>query len=314
MAVLNQAQLERRQSCCWDAAVKGDARSWRFDIPNEVWEILDVKLNDDSAPTDVMLSDDQKRVVRDLMCDVVGALDDGPGFAVLDRVPMDRYSPGQATLAYWLIGQAIGRPIAQNVKGALLYDVTDKGADYSQGARFSITNAESTFHTDGAFAQSPPDYVGLLCLRTARVGGESQLVSAYTACAQLLESDPASLDALTDAFYFDRRGEHAADESPVAAFPVLADRDGELTVRYLDYYIKQGHEKAASSLSPTGCAALEAFEQTLRQANVMMTFSMERGQMLIVNNHWILHNRTAFEDHEDPALRRHYVRLWLGRD
>jgi hypothetical protein len=33
--------------------------------------------------------------------------------------------------------------------------------------------------------------------------------------------------------------------------------------------------------------------------------------MLFVNNRWILHNRTAFEDHPEPERRRHYVRLWL---
>ena len=36
--------------------------------------------------------------------------------------------------------------------------------------------------------------------------------------------------------------------------------------------------------------------------------------MLWVNNRWILHNRTAFEDHAELARRRHYVRLWLRRE
>ena len=40
---------------------------------------------------------------------------------------------------------------------------------------------------------------------------------------------------------------------------------------------------------------------------------MEPGQMLFTNNHWILHNRTAFEDYPEPERRRHYVRLWLNR-
>ena len=30
-----------------------------------------------------------------------------------------------------------------------------------------------------------------------------------------------------------------------------------------------------------------------------------------INNRWILHNRTAFEDHPEPERRRHLVRLWL---
>ena len=50
-------------------------------------------------------------------------------------------------------------------------DVRDTGRDVTKGARFSVTNAESTFHNDNAFSPRIPDYVALLCVRTARVGG-----------------------------------------------------------------------------------------------------------------------------------------------
>jgi alpha-ketoglutarate-dependent taurine dioxygenase len=42
-------------------------------------------------------------------------------------------------------------------------------------------------------------------------------------------------------------------------------------------------------------------------------FMLRPGDMLFINNRWLLHNRTAFEDHAAPAQRRHYVRLWLRR-
>jgi hypothetical protein len=38
-----------------------------------------------------------------------------------------------------------------------------------------------------------------------------------------------------------------------------------------------------------------------------------RRRLFFLNNRWILHNRTAFEDHPGPELRRHLVRLWLRR-
>ena len=40
-------------------------------------------------------------------------------------------------------------------------------------------------------------------------------------------------------------------------------------------------------------------------------FALEPGQVYFINNRWILHNRTAFEDHPEPERRRHLVRLWL---
>jgi hypothetical protein len=37
------------------------------------------------------------------------------------------------------------------------------------------------------------------------------------------------------------------------------------------------------------------------------------GEQHWINNRWILHNRTAFEDYAAPERRRHYVRLWLRK-
>ncbi len=54
-------------------------------------------------------------------------------------------------------------------------------------------------------------------------------------------------------------------------------------------------------------------DRLLQRDDLRVAFSLEPGQILFTNNHWILHNRTAFEDHEDPKRRRHYVRLWLLR-
>jgi hypothetical protein len=38
---------------------------------------------------------------------------------------------------------------------------------------------------------------------------------------------------------------------------------------------------------------------------------MRAGEMLFLNNRWLLHNRTAFQDYPEPERRRHLVRLWL---
>lgn len=36
------------------------------------------------------------------------------------------------------------------------------------------------------------------------------------------------------------------------------------------------------------------------------------GDIQLLNNHWILHSRTAFEDYPEPERRRHLYRLWLA--
>ena len=42
---------------------------------------------------------------------------------------------------------------------------------------------ESTFQTDASFEDAVVDYVGLLCVQTAKSGGWNQLVSGYSAAA-----------------------------------------------------------------------------------------------------------------------------------
>ncbi len=37
----------------------------------------------------------------------------------------------------------------------------------------------------------------------------------------------------------------------------------------------------------------------------------EPGDIQLISNAKILHSREAYEDHDDPALRRHLLRLWL---
>ena len=209
------------------------------------------------------------------------------------------------------MGQLLGEPVAQNVQGVTLYDVRDTGQSVSQGARFSVTNAESTFHTDASFEDGVVDYVGLLCLNTAKSGGLSQLVSGYTVAAELATIDPGALAILTQPFHVDRRGGVRPGESPTARRPVLARENHGLLYRYLRTWIEVGHEKAGEPLTDDQAAALDALDRTLNRADLRAQFMLRPGDMFFSNNRWTLHNRTAFEDHLEPERRRHYVRLWL---
>ena len=244
---------------------------------------------------------------------IAHALEEGPGFAVVEGLDPARCDRRGMVAAYWMLGRCLGEPLAQNIAGDLLYDVRDTGRDVAGGARFSVTNAESTFHNDNAFSPRIPDYVGLLCLHTAKSGGQSQLISACALHNILIAECPEILAALYGDFCFDRRGQHAEGEDPVHRAPIMAWDGRELTMRYLRYYIEVGHERAGMPLSAAQKEALEVVEDLLQRRSLQLAFDLQPGQMLFTNNHWILHNRTAFDDYADLERRRHYMRLWLGR-
>jgi len=290
----------------WRGASLGD--NWRFELGEEVRVVLDESVAR-AGGRRVIEADPDPRC-RTALQSVKRALEEGPGFAVIEGIDQSR-SADQAIQAYWTLGQGLGRPLEQNIEGDLLYDVIDTGRDVSTGARFSVTNAESTFHIDSAFSPRIPDYVGLLCLRSALSGGQSQLISAYALHDALREENPGFLEELYGDYCFDRRGQYLEGEDPVHRAPIMAWDGRELTMRYLRYYIEVGHQRAEMVLSETQLAALDVVEALLQRPEFRVEFELSPGQMLFTNNHWILHNRTAFED--DPESRRHYVRLWLGR-
>ena len=57
--------------------------------------------------------------------------------------------------------------------------------------------------------------------------------------------------------------------------------------------------------------ALDLVDAIAHDEAFALKFITEPGEAVFFNNLTILHNRTAFEDAEDPALKRHFLRLWL---
>jgi alpha-ketoglutarate-dependent taurine dioxygenase len=300
---------------CWIAATVGDTSSWKHLLPDELIagliSIAESRSWSDVPVSDLRLTPDEKVAQGRYLGAAKHDLEQGCGFVVLDRLPIGRISEREAIALYWLIGQLLGEPVAQNVQGALLYDVRDTGQDVAHGARFSVTRYESSFHTDNSFGETLVDYVGLLCLKTARSGGVSQVVSGLTALEWLRRECPDALETLGQPFHVDRRGGVREEEAPTVLRPVIERGGPEPLFRYLRYWIESGHEKTGERLTPLQREALDRLDEVLNRPALRAEFSLEPGQVYFVNNRWILHNRTAFEDHPEPERRRHLVRLWL---
>src|SRR5205085_6881772 len=112
---------------------------------------LELKQGHERPVTELRASNRLCEACGEDLAPVHAALETGRGFAIITARPPERYSPRDLQAAYWLIGQLLGRPMEQNVEGTLLYDVRDTGTDVRYGARFSVTSAETSFHTDNSF-------------------------------------------------------------------------------------------------------------------------------------------------------------------
>ncbi|MCB1744712.1 MAG: TauD/TfdA family dioxygenase, partial [Gammaproteobacteria bacterium] len=117
---------------------------------------------------------------------------DGRGFVLLRGISVEHYSLEQAARLYFGLGQWLGEPISQNPEGHMLGHVKDIGARVGNPNQRGYQSPDALpFHNDVA-----GDMVALFCLRPARSGGLSSIVSGTTLYNELLERDPALVRAL----------------------------------------------------------------------------------------------------------------------
>lgn len=248
--------------------------------------------------------------LRDFMVRARGLLDGHPGIAVIDRLPLDSMEVEDAVTVFWVLGQLVGRPVAQKWDGTMLYDVMDTGQRYAYGVRGSYTNVELLFHTDNAFAIAQPEYVALLCIRPALAGGVSRFCSIYAVHNRLLAQYPRALERLYRCVLWDRQAEHAPGAPKVTKAPVFGYDHGRLSARLNLSLIRKGYEVAGVDMDEETADALAALESVADHPDLWFELPIERGQVQFLNNRDVAHYRSQFTDHEDPARKRHLVRTW----
>lgn len=238
-------------------------------------------------------------------------VEDGVGFTMVRGLPRERYSDEDCELIYWGIGMHLGQPVSQNTRGHLLGHVRDEGKSLSDpNARAYQTSAKLDFHSD----QLPVDILGLLCLRTAKTGGASFLVSALTVHNVLLKERPDVLETLYEPFNLDWRGENPEGEKPWYSCPMFSYHDGKVTSRitsraFFESVSRWGEELAMNDKQRE---ALDVVQEISGRPELRLAMDFKEGDMQFVNNHTVLHARESYEDYPEKERRRHLLRMWIS--
>ena len=140
----------------------------------------------------------------------------GRGFVLIKGLPVERWTKRKAAIAFLVIGVHLGQLRMQNAEGHLLGHVKDLGRSSTDpNTRIYQTRERQTHHTDSC------DVVGLLCLRAAKSGGLSNLVSSTTIFNEMRRRRPDLLRVLLDPIETDRRGEVPEGGKPYFTIPVF---------------------------------------------------------------------------------------------
>jgi len=241
-------------------------------------------------------------------------LNSSPGFVILtglaeSDIPTEKWGD-----VYRIITDFVGDIVPQDDNILEMKEVRDRGGNVDESRRrYSDGKQGGGLHTDGVERpmEMTPEYFGFVCIRTAKTGGKSQLISAYTLHNHLSQENPEALDILYQPFHFDLRGDNIGGKKTTQK-PVFFQTSQGIGITYLRKYIDAGHEHAETpDLTTEQRAALDYLDNLLTNPEIIAEGYLKTGDVILVNNKTTIHGRTSFEDYEEPEKKRSLFRTWI---
>jgi hypothetical protein len=282
-----------------DAATCCEIEAWgsKHVTPGRVFPRLGARVPRPSLPPPLQTF--RAQIERELV--------DGDGFCIMRLPP--RYCADEATAEQflWHLGHLLGAPVMQDKKGTAVAYVRDEGGQISDPKqRGHKSRAALDFHNDRA------DLIALLCVREAKEGGESLIVSARAILNLLAANNPEVVRTLFAPFPNHRRGEERHGEAPFTMIPVFSSSPAGLVMRYVRRFIEDSQLIPESPrLAPEQIRAMDAVDEIIHRPDVHVKLKMRPGDILFVENNRILHSRTEFSEYPEPTRKRLMLRLWL---
>lgn len=232
----------------------------------------------------------------------------GRGFVRIRGLPVNAYTRRESAIAFWGLGAHLGLAVSQNAKGHVLGHVKDLGLNYEDSnTRGYQTAARLPYHTDYA------DIVGLLCLNTAQSGGMSSVVSSVTLYNEMLKRRPDLVGVLARPFCRTRWGETDPNLPPWIEVPVFNRSPEGVVTTYVRSAVRKAQRvPAVPRLTDDQTQAMDMLDSLAADPELHLDMQFEVGDIQLLNNHWLMHSRTAYQDWPEPEKKRHLLRLWLA--
>jgi hypothetical protein len=230
----------------------------------------------------------------------------GRGFVVIRGLPLG--SLDEFIAAVCEAGRYFGEQLSQNAQGELVGHVIDASGE-DPTPRLYRSNLELRPHSDITAM------ISLACWQKSESGGESVVVSGVTVHDEMRRRAPQLLAPLYRGYHYHRLGEEGPGEEPATPYrvPVFSIRNGQLSCRYQRSGIAGGHKALGVPLADEDIAAFNLFDEIAKAPENRLSFFLERGEMLVLNNYTLLHARTQFKNFPELERHRRLIRLWLDR-
>jgi hypothetical protein len=235
-----------------------------------------------------------------------------PGIVLL-KLPENNLEDNKLKSLYYIICCGLGK---LNTRYGEMFEVKDRNLDYKKEAiPVSKTSSTTGFHTDSTSFEYSPDFVGLLCLQPAKTGGESILANAANLFLWLKKNHPENVPVLLNNIIRDVITPGSKTDTKAIMknrFPIFSYKENVFKFRYMRYWIISGHERCKQLVKKELIVALNQIDEYLNKKENSLQFRMERGDILLINNNFICHNRSEYEDYEAPIKPRTLIRTWIN--
>lgn len=214
------------------------------------------------------------------------------GFVLVRGLPVNAWGEEKSAYAYWVLGHHFGTPGAQNLEGELLGHVIDyEETEQRASVRSYRTSAHIDFHCDAA------DVVGLLCMQTAKKGGQSRIVSSVAIFNEVMRREPQLITRLFSTFEVDFRGDNppgTPEHLPVQPC-TYAPQSGLQTFYHSEYY-RSAERFDDVVIDAEQRAVMDLYDALCLNDDFHLDMWLEPGDMQFISNHTIVHSRTEYED------------------
>jgi len=202
----------------------------------------------------------------------------------------------------------IGTPLSQSSEGDLVLSVKDESFGHKDPrTRGPNTSNKLSFHSDRC------DVIAFLCLCPAKKGGENQIVQSFKVKEIIKEERPDLLKILEAKFPYKRHVVDLANKRPYVMQPIFSLKDNFFACSYLRVLIDRADsDEKCPNLSKIQKEALDFLDEICERPSIQQRFTMQKGELLLLNNWILLHRRTAFEDYLEQHKKRHLLRIWLS--
>jgi hypothetical protein len=295
----------------WIPHSLGDVENWCYHLTDsDADALIDAanQVRDKNIPLEEVSKENfmLNGTFRGVLADVREELRNGRGIVMLRNFPVEQLDRQRQAIAYLGLGAFLGKPVSQNMKGHILGHVKDLGGDYANpNTRGYFTRSEMRCHAD------PCDFVGLLCLQTAKSGGASCVASSVAIYNILLERRPDLVQVLVEDFYRSRKGDINPGQKPWFKQPFFSFDDGYFSAVGAGSAIDKANGlPGVPPLTPIQQEAIEVYRQVCEECLTDIPF--KSGDIQFLNNYVALHTRRDYEDWSEPERKRHLLRLWLS--